>query len=63
VFREIAGAHAHYFADDASLAASIDRWLELHARGEHPRPEGMGWLTWAQSAERLRRVLQELHET
>jgi glycosyltransferase involved in cell wall biosynthesis len=60
VFREIAGTHAHYFGDDASLARTLREWLGLHARGEHPSPAGMEWLTWSQSAARLRAVLQEL---
>jgi glycosyltransferase involved in cell wall biosynthesis len=59
VFREVAGEHAHYFSDDSAegLAASLRTWLDLHARGEHPRSGGMRWLTWAQSAARLRRIL------
>jgi glycosyltransferase involved in cell wall biosynthesis len=59
VFREVAGEHAFYFADDAGLASALRTWFELHARGQHPRPEGMQWLTWAQSAQQLRAILQE----
>ena len=55
VFREGAGAHAYYFdgltAHD--LAAAIERWLALHASGQHPRSDAMPWLTWAQSAQQL----------
>jgi glycosyltransferase involved in cell wall biosynthesis len=59
VFREVAGEHAFYFEDDApqALADSIESWLRLHEKGIHPLSRGMPWLTWAQSAARLRRLL------
>lgn len=59
VFREVAGEHAAYFSGTRAedLALAIEHWLASHARGEHPRPEGMPWLTWAQSVERLKSVL------
>jgi glycosyltransferase involved in cell wall biosynthesis len=60
VFREVAGDHALYFADDDSLAGTVRAWIDLHSRGEHPRPDGIRWLTWSQSAARLRAILQEL---
>lgn len=59
VFREVAGPHAAYFTgDDAeALAGAVRDWLALHRRGEHPRPEGLPWLTWAQSAADLRALV------
>jgi glycosyltransferase involved in cell wall biosynthesis len=60
VFREVAGEHAWYFKDDSAqgLAASMRAWLDAHAQGQHPRPQGMQWLTWEQSAARLRHLLE-----
>lgn len=55
VFREVAGEHAFYFGGLApeDLASAIERWLALHASGQHPRSDAMPWLTWAQSAQQL----------
>ena len=74
VFREVAGEHAYYFDGLApqDLASAIERWLALHASGQHPRSDAMPWLTWAQSAQQLlQRILpasaqpgsQPLHNT
>ena len=59
VFREVAGDHAHYFAgqDSAPIAESVRGWLILHAQGAQPRSDQLPWLTWAQSAAQLQRVL------
>ena len=59
VFREVAGEHAYYFNGLApeNLAAAIERWLALHANGEHPRSESMPWLTWDESAAQLLQCL------
>lgn len=59
VFRELAGAHAHYFAgeDAASLAEALEAWLELRARGAEPRPAGIRALDWRQSTDALLRVV------
>ena len=59
VFREVAGDAAAYFSgrDGASLATAIDLWLEEFRNGRHPRSEGMKWLSWAESAERLKTIL------
>lgn len=61
VFREIAGEHAHYFngrTPDA-LAEAVSEWVKLRAQNRHPHSEGMPWLTWAQSADRLKTILLE----
>ncbi|MDZ4098203.1 MAG: glycosyltransferase [Methylophilaceae bacterium] len=53
VFREVAGDHAAYFTANISapgLASDIERWITSHSRNRHPRPDGMKWLTWAESA-------------
>jgi glycosyltransferase involved in cell wall biosynthesis len=59
VFREVAGDHAFFFnqTHPDGLAREIDAWLDLHERGIHPRAEGLLWLTWAQSAERLKQLV------
>ncbi|WP_145008365.1 glycosyltransferase family 4 protein [Pseudomonas oryzihabitans] len=59
VFREVAGDHALYFEGGSgeALAATVKRWLPLHARGEHPRSEDMPWLTWESSTKQLIQVL------
>lgn len=55
VFREVAAEHAYYFSADKpeALAEAIGHWLALHATGQHPKPEGLQSLTWAQSARAL----------
>ena len=55
VFREVAGAHAYYFdgLTPHELAAAIERWLALHASGQHPPSHAMPWLTWQASAAQL----------
>ena len=59
VFREVAGAHAHYFSgmDGADLAGAVRDWLALHADGRHPRPQGMAWMTWHDQARALLALL------
>jgi glycosyltransferase involved in cell wall biosynthesis len=59
VFREIAGDHGFYFDgyEGSGLAGSLTTWLSLHAQGRHPRPDGIRWSTWRESAERLGRLL------
>lgn len=59
VFREVAGDHAFYFADDApqALADAIARWLALYREQRQPASTGMPWQTWRQSAAQLRRLL------
>lgn len=59
VFREVAGAHAHYFAGEGEvpIAAAVIEWLSLHAEDSHPRSDALPWLTWSQSAAQLQDVL------
>ncbi len=59
VFREVAGNHAHYFAGRSAeqLARSIADWLKLYAEDRHPKSDAMPWITWAQSAERMKAIL------
>lgn len=63
VFREVAGAHAYYFdgLDPDELAAAVEKWLTLDAAGGAPQSAGIPWLTWADSAEQLKRRLFEDH--
>lgn len=59
VFREVAGAHASYFAGNTpdDLATGIKNWLELYAAGRHARSDDMPWLTWAENVRRLKAIL------
>ncbi|MCY1544121.1 Glycosyl transferases group 1 [compost metagenome] len=60
VFREVAKDHAFYFsgaADTQSLASSIEKWLELYDRNEHPQSIGLEHLSWSESAIELMTVL------
>lgn len=59
VFREVAGDAAAYFSgrDGASLATAIDLWLRDFRKGRHPKPDSMKWLSWAESAARLKNIL------
>ncbi|KVK77466.1 glycosyl transferase family 1 [Burkholderia cepacia] len=58
VFREVAGNHAYYFSSETGqdLADEINAWLELENRGQAPSPEGMPFLTWAQSSRDLAKL-------
>lgn len=60
VFREVAGDHAYYFSglDPAPLAGALEDWLALYRRQAQPRPAGLPWLTWRESAAMLLKVLQ-----
>jgi glycosyltransferase involved in cell wall biosynthesis len=64
VFREVAGEHAFYFKgeDAQSLAKSVTAWLELHRSAAQPKPDGMPWMTWDQSAGQLYLSSQALAE-
>jgi len=55
VFREVAGEHAFYFngKEPQDLARAVREWLTLYQSDQHPRSEGMPWLTWKQSSQQL----------
>jgi glycosyltransferase involved in cell wall biosynthesis len=59
VFREVAGAFAYYFSGNTgeALAAALRDWLALDRAGQAPRSAGMPWLSWAESARRLREIV------
>ena len=59
VFREVAGTHAYYFEATTAegLANSIKSWLELYCEGKHPGSDGLPWLTWKMSSERLKKLI------
>jgi len=59
VFREVAGDSAFYFKGDTAqeLADALRVWLSLFQRNIHPSSAMMRWLTWQQSAEKLKEVL------
>lgn len=61
VFREVAGEHAYYFNGDSAeaLGDAVKQWLSLHQEGTVPVSTGMPWLTWAKSAEQIKRVVLE----
>ena len=61
VFREVAGNHAFYFSgkEPTDLAGTVVRWLELHESGKNPDSDGMPWLSWRQSTERLLSIILE----
>ena len=62
VFREIAGAHASYFAagTGAELAPVLARWLDQLQAGSAPDSRSMPWLTWSESAMQLKKLLATL---
>jgi glycosyltransferase involved in cell wall biosynthesis len=55
VFREVAGEHAFYFngVNGVELSKAIKEWLANNAEKRVPLSEGMPFLSWKQSAERL----------
>lgn len=59
VFREVAGDAAAYFSatDGLGLAGAIEQWLKVFREDRHPKPAGMKWLTWSESAERLKQIV------
>ncbi|MDZ7761285.1 MAG: glycosyltransferase [Desulfovermiculus sp.] len=59
VFREVAGEHAYYFQGKKSddLARAVQNWLKHYEQDEHPKSDDMPWLTWEQSAEKLKNIL------
>lgn len=61
VFREVAGDCAVYFSGDApdALALAVENWLRRQSAGQIPKVSDMPWLTWAESAEQLKKVIHE----
>ena len=59
VFREVAGERAFYFNGDdpEALANTIEEWLALHDKNNHPKSGDMLWLTWKESAATLLQCL------
>jgi glycosyltransferase involved in cell wall biosynthesis len=59
VLREVAGEHAFYFKGRApnDLADTIASWLALKQKDEHPKSEGMHYLTWQESALQLKKQM------
>lgn len=55
VFREVMGEHAYYFdgLTAQTLAEHLQQWMSLMPKGKIPLPQGLSWLTWAQSAQQL----------
>ncbi|GIX26083.1 MAG: hypothetical protein KatS3mg122_3314 [Caldimonas sp.] len=62
VFREVAGEHAFFFANDKDptvIAKAVRAWLDLHRAGRAPSSQAMPWLTWEQSARHLLDIVLE----
>ncbi len=61
VFREVAGDFATYFSGKTpeALALVVKNWLCQQQAGQTPDVSAMPWLTWAESAEQLKRVICE----
>jgi glycosyltransferase involved in cell wall biosynthesis len=59
VFREVAGEHAFYLTGTEAndLAEAIKSWCVLFDKNQHPTSEDMPWLTWKESADRLKQIL------
>jgi glycosyltransferase involved in cell wall biosynthesis len=65
VFREVAGDFAFYFTASTAreLAAEIEGWMRLFAKGDAPQSLGMPFLTWKQSAQQLLSQILESNGT
>lgn len=59
VFREVAGENALFFSGSApkDLANTVNNWLALNQRDEHPRSEKLQYLSWQESALQLKKQL------
>jgi glycosyltransferase involved in cell wall biosynthesis len=59
VFKEVAGEYAFYYkaSKPEEMAQAIQNWLELFAKGQHPRSDKMPWLTWKESAQSVLKTL------
>jgi glycosyltransferase involved in cell wall biosynthesis len=60
VFQEVAGKHAAYFSglDAEALATTIINWLEQNVNGKTPPSENIRFLSWNESAQSLKNLLQ-----
>jgi glycosyltransferase involved in cell wall biosynthesis len=60
VFKEVGGAHAHYFSGNTpeELADALSHWLAMREQNSVAMSEHIQQLTWAQSAEQLLRGIQ-----
>ena len=59
VFREVAGAHASYFAGTAprDLADAVQAWLRRHDQGQFVPSDSMPWMNWAQATRAMLDVI------
>lgn len=59
VFREVAGVNAFYFSGQKPehLSGAIEKWLNLYGKNRAPKPDGLKWLTWEESAKRLAEII------
>ena len=59
VFREVAGEHAAYFSGStaADLTTAVRRWHERYTNSLHPRSDEMPWISWAESAAQMKKLL------
>lgn len=65
VFREVAGDHAFYFADDRdpkALADAVVQWLDLKRLGTQPRSDLIPSISWSDSARQLVRAVEERND-
>ncbi len=55
VFREVTGDHAWFFQgkEPEDIERAVSRWLQVHARGKHPRSEKMITISWEESTRQL----------
>lgn len=58
-FREIAENGAYYFSGETpdDLTGALKKWLSLFQKNAHPNPNKIRWVTWEESAERLKKIL------
>lgn len=59
VFREVIGDYARYFdgKEPTALVSCIQEWLRLYISGSLVITNDVTWLTWKQSAENLRQII------
>ena len=65
IFREVASNYAYYFKGfkATDLALAIENWLKLYKDNKHPKSNNMPYLTWKESAEKLKTVLIDSNKT